>query len=373
MLITQKKDLEKYETGHRIWQGIPSIERTQRGRLFAAFYSGGIKEQAGNYCMLVKSDDDGVTWTEPIAVAYKNEQYRCYDQCLWIDPLGRLWFIWSLAPEHAVYAAICENPDADELVWGKEFAIGNDLMLNKPTVLSDGSWIFPITVWDKDVFVVFKTKTEHSGPFVYKTVDGGKSFERLGCPNVENRSFDEHMIVEMKDKSLMMLIRTSYGIGKSYSYDGGKTWTDACDSKIPGPNARFHIKRLRSGRILLINHYNFTDRNNLTALLSEDDGKTWAYSLLIDERESVAYPDAVETDDGKIYIIYYRERGSFKNSYEEAHACAREILMAKITEDDIIHGKIVSEGSRLKCIVSELGDFDGNADALYEKKENKNE
>ena len=36
-------------------------------------------------------------------------------------------------------------------------------------------------------------------------------------------------------------------------------------------------------------------------------------------------------------------------------ASAREILMARIREEDILAGKIVSEGSCLKTVVSRLG------------------
>lgn len=84
----------------RLWQGIPSIECTEKGRLFSAFYSGGTTEQLGNYCVLLKSDDGGDTWSEPIAAADAGGSYRCYDPCLWIDPLGRLWFIWAVMPRN---------------------------------------------------------------------------------------------------------------------------------------------------------------------------------------------------------------------------------------------------------------------------------
>ena len=60
----------------------------------------------------------------------------------------------------------------------------------------------------------------------------------------------------------------------------------------------------------MINHYQFDQRidledimsqgnvkswkgrSHLTALLSEDDGQTWPYYLLLDERNEVSYPDA---------------------------------------------------------------------------------
>lgn len=76
-------------------------------------------------------------------------------------------------------------------------------------------------------------------------------------------------------------------------------------------------------------------------MLSEDEGKTWKYKLLLDERNDVSYPDAVEAEDGYIYITYDRERGDFQNSLTQVYEKAREILMAKITEQDIINGTVI--------------------------------
>lgn len=358
MLITDKKQLKKFYSFCRIWQGIPSVEVTGKGRIFSAFYSGGTKEQVGNFAVLVRSDN-GTDFGEPIAVAFK-EGYRCYDPCLWIDPLDRLWFVWACAPDHAVYATICENPDADELIWGEVFKIGEDVMMNKPTVISTGEWLFPIAVWHRSVraggFESDKIDSERKA-FVYKTLDCGKNFARLGGADIDKRSYDEHMIVELLDGRLAMYVRTSYGIGVSYSFDGGKTWTAGENSGLGGPSSRFYIGRLRSGRLLLVNHYNFSGRNNLTAMLSEDDGKTWKYKLLIDGRNNVSYPDVKEAEDGYIYIAYDRERGAFLNSLNAAYSSAREILLTKITEEDIMSGKKVDGGSRIGIVVSKLGKY----------------
>lgn len=379
MLITDKEKLLRFYSYNRIWQLVPGIERTKKGRLFATFYSGAASETLGNYCMIVKSDDDGKTWTEPICAAYDGEMNRCFDSALWIDPFDRLWFTWSRGHEDGVYGSICENPDSEELCWGEEFYIGDDVMVNKPTVLSTGEWLFPIAMWDiwfyKDTLQqirpyidihiddYFTGKGMLTGANVYKTCDGGKTFTLIGgCRQIESRSHDEHMIYERQDGVLVMLMRTRYGIGRSYSYDGGVTWTMAEHSDIAGPGARFHVRRLKSGRLLLVNHDNFKGRNNMTAFLSEDDGVTWPYKLLLDERDEVSYPDMAEGEDGWLYIIYDRERGGYKTSFEEAEACAREILIAKINESDIIAGELKSEGGYLKGIVSKLGKYTGTED-----------
>ena len=92
-------------------------------------------------------------------------------------------------------------------------------------------------------------------------------------------------------------------------------------------------------------------------MLSDDECKTWKYKLLLDERTGVSYPDAKESDDGYIYITYDRERGAYLDSLDQVYSQAREILLAKITENDIINGKIVDEESKLKCVISKLGEY----------------
>ena len=359
MLITDKELLKNFSSSKRLWQGIPSIEVTKKGRIFLTFYSGGTKEEVGNFSLLVKSDD-GENFSEPIVVAYE-DNHRCFDPCVWIDPLGRLWWTWSRYPDDGLWGAICDDPDADEIKFGEPFFIGHNIMMNKPTVLSTGEWLFPIAIWVSRMATLWPGFCGEGKPgaYAYSTIDGGKTFKQLGAAQVSDRSFDEHYFLEMNDGRIRCLVRTNYGIGAADSFDGGKSFGKDFDTGLGGPSSRFFIKRLKSGRLLLINHYNFTGRNNMTAMLSEDDGKTWPYKLLLDERSNVSYPDAKEADDGFIYITYDRERGGFLSKIEDVMNSAREILVAKITEDDIIAGGLKNKGSYLKKVASKLTVYDG--------------
>ena len=358
MLITDRKQLEKYAACHRVWQGIPGIARTKGGRTFVSLYSGNVKETYGNFVGVIESRD-GEHFSEPVVVAHKQGKFRCFDPVLWVDPLDRLWFIWNVMPGEQVMAAVCDDPDADTLAWHEPVCIGRGIMMNKPTVLSTGEWLFPIAFWKKDIYREYRgcdyREDDIDGSYVYKTVDNGKTFVKLGHADVRDRSFDEHMVLEEDNGNLRMLVRTYYGIGEARSYDRGKTWSRGADSKLGGPSSRFFIKRLRSGRVLLINHHRFTGRNNLTAFLSEDGGKTFPYTLLLDERKDVSYPDAVEDADGYIYVVYDRERGGYKTNLEEVYASARELLTAKVSEADILAGKLCSKEGYLKRVVCKLG------------------
>lgn len=370
MLITDPIQLQEFTACHRVWQGIPGIAHTKKGRTFLSFYSGNTKETYGNFAAVIKSDTD-TDFTEPIVVAKKSGYYRCFDPVLWIDPLDRLWFIWNVMPGEEVFASICDDPDAPVLHWNEPFYIGRGIMMNKPLVLSSGEWLFPIAFWQPNFFREMRKGTagedDIPASYVYKTADNGKTFVKIGGADIRNRSFDEHMVIEQANGILTMLVRTNYGIGVSYSYDRGKTWSAGENSQLQGPCSRFFLGKLRSGRVLLINHFEFTGRNNLTAMLSEDDGKTFPYRLLLDGRNNVSYPDAMECEDGFIYIVYDRERGCFKSSLQEAYADARELLTAKITEQDIMNGTLSTEGSFLQNVACKLDELAPGDPDPYQK------
>ncbi len=159
-----------------------------------------------------------------------------------------------------------------------------------------------------------------------------------------NRVFDEHMIVERADHSLWMLVRAEYGIGESVSTDRGKTWSPGRRSDIPHVNSRFFVRRLRSGRLLLVTH-NPPDkktRSHLVARVSDDDGATWKGGLMIDERKGISYPDGVESQDGTVYLIYDYSRTGEK-----------QILMAAFTEDDVLKGTWQSPGARQRVLINQ--------------------
>lgn len=366
MIITDEDKLKEYLPSGRVWQGIPSFERTKKGRCFSVFYTGETGEMNGNYCTLAVSDD-GENWRDPVAVTYAGKSRRCYDPNVWIDPLGRLWLIWSVMPDLSVYAAICDNPDADKLVFGEERRIGTGVLLNKPTVLSSGEWLFPIAVWKESVISPYdaqKIKVPRLA-FVVRTVDEGKTFTRLGGVDMPERCFDEHMIVELKDGRLAMFVRTYYGIGVSFSFDGGFTWSEGKDTGILSPNSRFFIRKLESGNYLLVTN-DSKRREKMTAFISTDECKTWKGGLLLDKRDQVSYPDGVESD-GCIYITYDCERGN-PRTLEATEKCAREILYARFTEADALAGKNVSGKCEFKKIISKLGKYEGKKNPYDEKK-----
>ncbi|MBY4128156.1 exo-alpha-sialidase [Rhodococcus fascians] len=357
----------RYQDDHRLWQGIPSVEITDGGRLYANWYTGMDTETNGNFVVVATSDDAGETWVSPrFVVEHPDREVRVYDPCLWRDPLGRLWLTWNQSAGFfdgrvGAWFAVSDNPDADEPIWSAPRRIGNGLMMNKPTVLSNGTWLFPTAIWA--CHPPAEDHPEVADEYfsnVYASTDKGESFQLCGGADVPNRSFDEHMIVEREDRSLWMLVRCFDGIGESFSTDGGRTWSPGrASATVDGPCSRFHIRRLASGNLLMINHADFGDRRsveelerqgnvkswkgrtNLTAFLSLDDGRTWPHRLLLDDRDDVSYPDAAVDDSGRIFVVYDHDRFG-----------DRAIYLSRFTEDDVVGGKFESPSSDTALLVN---------------------
>jgi predicted neuraminidase len=236
-------------------------------------------------------------------------------------------------------------------VWSAPRRIWHGATLNKPIVTKAGEWLMPISLWTRDrirpkELAEYQTELDADRmAHLFVSTDEGKTWTRRGGVVIPQTDFDEHMFVELNDGRLWLLARTKYGIAETFSSDGGRTWTEPKPSAIQNPSARFFLRRLASGNLILVKNGPLGERvkkrTQMTAFLSDDEGKTWKGGLVIDERDGVSYPDGFQSPDGVIHIVHDRNR-----------AADREILMARFTEADVLAKEFVTPGSQGKILVS---------------------
>lgn len=350
LIIENPNDRYQYSGHSRAFTGISSLAITPNGRIWATWYAGVTpNEDANNYVVLATSDDGGETWEEILVVDPDGKgPVRAFDPEIWIDPDNTLWLFWAQTIKHdgrisGVWAMKATDLESKKTTWSEPERLTDGIMMCKPTVLTNGDWLLPVSTW---------RLTDESAKVVAST-DKGKNWHVRGACNVPkaHRNYDEHMIVEKKDGTLWMLVRTRYGIGESFSTDQGKTWSALERSDIQHTNSRFFIRRLNSGNLLLVKHGPIaidTKRSHLMAFISQDDGETWSKGLLLDERLGVSYPDGQQAANGTIYITYDYSR---KNE--------QLILMTSFKEKDVVdenydekivevynNRKVISKGGR---------------------------
>jgi hypothetical protein len=238
--------------------------------------------------------------------------------------------------------------DGSKLVLNGTRRLSDGIMSNKPVYLpKSDQMLFPVYI-DKvsdlnspiaskprdGSFILFHNYQEHGAEIITLS-----PFASIDIPE-EIRIHDEPQLVNISDKGeFLCLVRTKNGIYYSKSFDNGKSWSEVSPFTDVGPttSSRFYIGKLGSGNILLVLN-NSTTRNNLTAILSMDKGKTWPYKLVLDSRENVSYPDVDQTMNGDIHVVYDRDRTG-----------AKDILYCRFKEQDIING---SSGTMYKVKVN---------------------
>lgn len=374
-------DPKVYGPEVRTWQGCPSIAVTPQGRIYIGICSGGKFEPCiMNHGIIQYSDDGGDTWKMHMVVDTNREDcVRALDPQLFMKPDGTLvvgittcgyikgtkpadysdcnaayqqttYFL----PPFEVFFMECSNPDADEPVFSDPYYAFDGFLRNRPVFVDEHTWYAPAYDWyNYDHYVL------------QKTTDGGKTFETVKAGKMYHPMLaDESVLIDCdftgsERPCLSLLARSTSGtFPLTTSYDGGRTWTDAKPWMKNVATSRFMFRRLKSGNIVFAKQTvdDPRQRIGISVYLSEDNGKTFPYTLELDPRDKSSYPDIAEYD-GKIYVVHDCERGSHDRMNEDhtVSIAAKQILLSCITEDDIRAGCLKTPGSFISKQVCRAG------------------
>jgi hypothetical protein len=184
--------------------------------------------------------------------------------------------------------------------------------------------------------VVFTSMKLRNNPgrhtvLTYRTTDDGVTWQPSNVIDQggigHHGGVSEATVVERRDGTLWMLIRTNWKVfWQATSRDGGLTWTDIGPTKIDASSAPGLVKRLASGRLILLWNRYFPEgqttypetggdnlwsevpvsnhRAELSAAFSDDDGRTWSKPAVLAriDKEWLAYPYLYEASPGELWI-----------------------------------------------------------------------
>ncbi len=334
-------------------------------RLWATWLQEG--ESNYSYGIASFSDDDGETWNGGVFRTPQN--YGSDGICttsitsnLWTAPDGRLFWIYDYGRGHfdgigGVWIAVCDNPDSPKPVWKTPVRIADGSAINNPVVLANGDWLLPFTVWTYPDLIEDRRFPvccdpdfdDRRGVRFLISRDKGKHWNETGglvMVAKELWNFYEPNVLECGDGTLTMYFRMVGGIACCHSRDVGISWSEPVNSGIEHPCSRIYTEKLRSGRWLMVRHDINPEvplgRANLTAFLSEDEGKTWPYKLQLDSRRGISYPSGFQHADGRIFVAYDYARSN------------GEFIFATFCEEDVLAGKDTSGKCRFQKVIQRL-------------------
>ena len=275
--------LKQFEEWHKI--GLPDIRAPRGGR-----------------CHIMRSDDEGATWSTPKDLVDTEDDDR-HPSVLELDDGTLLcpFFTYRFPRETAIKYIL--SMDGGE-TWsepldplGKPAAGGFG---NGPAIqLKDGA-----VLWVSEG--KFDQSHEHSVIGVMRSEDRGRTFQ-LASVVTRDHPLHEPTVAELPGGRLAMVIRREGDL--CWSDDGGRTWThsDSTGWEIYDP----HLLSLPNG-VLACFHGSYK-KGGIRVLLSPDGGKTWngpgeGYGYSVDP-SVYGYSHPMVLPDGTVYLTYLHTGG----------------------------------------------------------------
>jgi len=169
------------------------------------------------------------------------------------------------------------------------------------------------------------TKVNHFISRCYISDDNGLNW-RAGKEAVDlpKRGAMEPEVVELADGRVLMIMRNQLGtISKSYSADGGDTWSQPDDLGIVAPEAPSTLRRIPStGDLLLIWNNNYKPgeghggkRTPLNVAVSSDEGLSWKHRRTLESNPDLSYSYVSLTFVGERAALTYWVGDSSKRQW----------------------------------------------------------
>jgi predicted neuraminidase len=291
-----------------------TIVETPAG-LVAAFF-GGTAEKNPDVGIWI-SRNIGSKWTELLEAANgimpDGKRLPCWNPVLFRYPNGPLMLFYKIGPSPSEWWGMLIKSDDNGKTWSKPERLPDGFMgpvKNKPVLLKTGVLLCPSS-----------TENNGWNIQMEMTSDFGKSWKKIAVLQGEKKFSAIQPSVLFHKSKLQILCRTKEGnIAESWSDDNGLTWSPLSASSLPNPNSGIDAVTLKNGEQLLV--YNPTTitssgrggpRTPLAVAISPD-GKNWKQVITLEsEPGEYSYPAVIQASDGLVHIAYTWKRKLIKH------------------------------------------------------------
>jgi hypothetical protein len=286
----------------------------------------------GGRAMIVRSTDQGKTWSQPSTLidTPDDDRHPAFIElndgtilCSFFtyagepkngdagnEPAARVWFIRSFDGGHT---------------WEKQ-----PRRLETPFLYdeTDGPLV---RLKDGSVLVAVNGRAKTGPPDqagILRTTDRGETGELLSTIKADHDLW-EVTVAELPSGELVMMARPEGDI--AWSRDGGRSWTapQTFGMRLFAPS----LKVLRDGTLVCLHGSYAPGHGGLRVIFSTDGGQTWLapaldHGFLVDN--AYGYGKAMELEDGSLFIVYLSTGG---HSADDAKTNAIRAIRLRVRPD----------------------------------------
>jgi len=295
-----------------------AVARLRDGRLLLAYthFYGGAADQSPAFIGGKLSADGGRTWSPTFEMVPNDAAENVMSASLLRLRSGPLALFFLRKNSDSDLRAYMRKSHDEGESWGDEIVVtfppGYHVMNNDRVIqLSSGRLLAPVS-YSPDY-----RRENHFRNVCFYSDDEGLTWRRGATfLDLPKRGAMEPGLVELKDGRVLQIIRTQLGrIYRSFSTDGGDTWSEPQPTDIVSPESPATITRLPApaGDLLLVWNNNSSGavslrpRCPLTAAISRDEGETWEHvrDLETDSRLNYAYVSVTFPEPETALLTYW--------------------------------------------------------------------
>ncbi len=266
--------------------------------------------------VLRRSTDNGKIWSPIETVLDFPLGESASDPSMIVDEMTNEIFLFynymNLDTEKDIYYLHVVKSDDNGKTWSKPEDITNQIA--KPEWHKDFKFITSGRgIQTRGGKLLHCMVNLNSGLHIFGSDDHGKTWFFIDTPIMPA---DESKIIELEDGRWMVNARANDKKGVRYvhiSSDEGKTWTTEPEPQLTDPGCNASIIRYTSikdgyqkNRLLFANANSTEGRKNLTVRISYDEGKTWSDGKTI-YGGSAAYSSLTVLDNGDIGVFFEKD------------------------------------------------------------------
>lgn len=293
----------------------------------------------GGRAMIMRSTDEGKTWSRPVTLADTpaDDRHPAFVQLR--D--GTVVCCFFTYPGEAISGDLAKEPAMAARVWFVRSFDGGKTWEKKPRRLktpllydeTDGPFLH---LQDDSIVVPINGRPASGPPDVatfFRSTNRGRTWKQLGTIHAEH-DLQEIAVTELPDGCWVMVARPEGDI--AWSRDKGKSWTKPVTfgMRLFAPS----LYVLRDGTLVCL-HGSY-GAGGLRVIFSTDGGATWIapaknHGFLVDN--AYGYGKAMELPDGSLFVTYLATGGHrTTDAQQNAIRCIRLRVRADHSGIDLL-------------------------------------